>query len=75
MPPYLIEKVNATENSTQTDRYSGMIVDFLDSLAEEAGFDYELHLVEDGKYGSEENGKWVGMVGEVIDGVSTNYQL
>jgi len=53
------------------DRFEGYIADLLERLATKAGFSYVIRLVADNKYGSrQENGRWNGMVGEVIDSVS-----
>lgn len=54
----------------------GFCMDLLNRLAEKVNFSYEVHLSEDGSYGSlrRVNGtdmkRWNGMVGEVIDGKS-----
>ena len=56
------------------DRYEGYGIDLLDALAEKLHFTYEIHPVKDGKYGREDKtGRWDGMIGEVINGVSMNF--
>lgn len=46
-------------------------MDLLSALAEKLGFKYNVRLVKDGKYGTrDERGNWVGMIGEVVRGVS-----
>ncbi|XP_065293844.1 glutamate receptor ionotropic, kainate 2-like [Dermacentor albipictus] len=49
--------------------YSGFCVDLLDKLSAEMDFKYELHVVADGRRGSQnDSGHWDGMIGEVIAG-------
>ena len=53
------------------DALIGYIPDLVSEVAEIAGFQYDLHLVKDNKYGAlQEDGTWNGMIGELIDGVS-----
>ncbi|XP_074654230.1 glutamate receptor ionotropic, kainate 2-like [Tubulanus polymorphus] len=61
--PYLVESTNA--GAKGNDRYFGYIKDLLDAIAKDMTITYEIILVKDGKYGSQENGQWVGMVGEI----------
>ena len=43
----------------------------LQKVAEMVGFDYDIHLVYDGKYGTKQaDGSWNGMIGELLSGVS-----
>ncbi|KAM7420048.1 hypothetical protein PAMA_014656 [Pampus argenteus] len=51
------------------DRFEGYCIDLLRELANILGFTYEIRLVEDGKYGAqdENTGQWNGMVKELID--------
>nr|XP_020853936.1 glutamate receptor ionotropic, kainate 2 isoform X2 [Phascolarctos cinereus] len=51
------------------DRFEGYCIDLLRELATILGFTYEIRLVEDGKYGAQDdvNGQWNGMVRELID--------
>ena len=52
-------------------RYHGYVADLAAMLARRLGFQYEIKLVKDAKYGNvQENGEWTGMVGEVIRKVS-----
>lgn len=59
------------------DRFEGYCVDLLRELAAILGFRYEIHLVEDGKYGAveESTGQWNGIVRELIDRVSVCFGL
>lgn len=54
------------------ERFEGYCIDLLRELAIILGFTYEIRLVDDGKYGSqdESTGQWNGMVKELIDHVS-----
>ena len=54
------------------DRFEGYCIDLLRELANILGFTYEVRLVEDGKYGAqdENTGQWNGMVKELMDHVS-----
>lgn len=63
------------ENGSQlqgNDRFEGYCKDIIDLLAEEMKFEYDLHLIEDGLYGQFDFslGKWTGIIGELIHGVS-----
>uniref|UniRef100_A0A8D2PHK6 Glutamate receptor n=1 Tax=Zosterops lateralis melanops TaxID=1220523 RepID=A0A8D2PHK6_ZOSLA len=50
------------------DRFEGYCIDLLKELAIILGFSYEIRLVEDGKYGAQdEKGQWNGMIKELID--------
>uniref|UniRef100_A0A663MSS2 Glutamate receptor n=1 Tax=Athene cunicularia TaxID=194338 RepID=A0A663MSS2_ATHCN len=50
------------------DRFEGYCIDLLKELAIILGFTYEIRLVEDGKYGAQdEKGQWNGMIKELID--------
>uniref|UniRef100_A0A8C8ERG2 Glutamate receptor n=1 Tax=Oncorhynchus tshawytscha TaxID=74940 RepID=A0A8C8ERG2_ONCTS len=51
------------------DRFEGYCIDLLRELSGILGFHYEVHLVEDGKYGAleESTGQWNGMVRELMD--------
>ncbi|POI26375.1 hypothetical protein CIB84_009875 [Bambusicola thoracicus] len=53
------------------DRFEGYCIDLLRELSTILGFSYEIRLVEDGKYGAQEDasGQWNGMVRELIDHV------
>lgn len=53
------------------DRFEGYCIDLLKELAIILGFTYEIRLVEDGKYGAQDDkGQWNGMIKELIDHVS-----
>ncbi|XP_013931844.1 PREDICTED: glutamate receptor ionotropic, kainate 3-like [Thamnophis sirtalis] len=49
-------------------RFEGYCVDLLSEVSRILGFSYEIRLVEDGKYGAQdEKGQWNGMIKELID--------
>lgn len=54
------------------ERFEGYCMDLLKELSHILGFTYEVHLVEDGKFGSQDEttGQWNGMVRELMDHVS-----
>ncbi|XP_063310987.1 glutamate receptor ionotropic, kainate 3 [Pelobates fuscus] len=50
------------------DRFEGFCIDLLKNVSAILGFDYDIRLVEDGRYGSQdEKGQWNGLVKELID--------
>ena len=56
---------------TGNELYEGYIPDLLVKIFSKLNRVYEIHVVADNKYGSEQsNGKWDGMIGEVMDNVS-----
>ncbi len=66
-PPFLRQR-NDSEGGGIL--FEGFLVDVLDAIAEKTGFDYDIHLVSDGLYGSRlRDGQWNGMVGEITDDV------
>lgn len=53
------------------DRFEGFCIDLLKELASILGFSYEIHLVQDGKYGfQDDKGQWNGMIKELMEHVS-----
>jgi Ligated ion channel L-glutamate- and glycine-binding site len=49
------------------DRFEGFLVDVLRLVADAAGFDYEICLSTDGRYGDiSVDGRWDGIIGEVV---------
>jgi hypothetical protein len=54
------------------DRFEGFAVDLIYEVAKMLEFDYEIYLVNDGKFGNKlSNGEWNGMIGELLSGVCT----
>lgn len=53
-------------------RFQGFTVDLIDEVARMLDFEYEIYLVNDGKFGSKlKNGEWNGMIGELLAGNAT----
>ncbi|XP_035425857.2 glutamate receptor ionotropic, NMDA 3B [Cygnus atratus] len=48
----------------------GYCIDLLEKLAEDVPFDFELYIVGDGKYGAWKNGRWTGLVGDLLSGTA-----
>ena len=45
----------------------------MDKLSEVLGFSYRLSIVEDGKFGGQdEDGNWLGLVGHLVNQVSSS---
>uniref|UniRef100_A0A8B9G8C1 Glutamate receptor n=1 Tax=Amazona collaria TaxID=241587 RepID=A0A8B9G8C1_9PSIT len=48
----------------------GYCIDLLEKLAEDMSFAFELYIVGDGKYGAWKNGRWTGLVGDLLSGTA-----
>lgn len=48
----------------------GYCIDLLEKLAEDLRFDFDLYIVGDGKYGAWKNGRWTGLVGDLMSGAA-----
>ncbi|XP_073341320.1 glutamate receptor ionotropic, kainate 3 [Pagrus major] len=65
--PYVMLK-KSDKALVGNDRFEGFCIDLLKELATILGFTYEIRLVPDGKYGSQdEKGQWNGMIRELIE--------
>ncbi|KAL5293227.1 GRIA2 family protein [Megaselia abdita] len=65
--PYIMKRYG--EQLKGNDRYEGYCKDLAELLSAKLGINYEIRLVKDGTYGSENadvNGGWDGMVGELV---------
>ncbi|VDP58520.1 unnamed protein product [Heligmosomoides polygyrus] len=61
----------SSDEQNNNDLYEGYCIDLLRKVAEMNKFNYTIHEVKDKAYGIREaNGKWNGMVGELMSGVS-----
>jgi hypothetical protein len=49
-------------------KYSGVCIDILESLSRDVGFKYNLTERTDGVFGICNDGKWNGMVEDIVDG-------
>nr|XP_009688742.1 PREDICTED: glutamate receptor ionotropic, NMDA 3B [Struthio camelus australis] len=69
----LFEELSA-ENGSVPREYKkccyGYCIDLLEKLAEDVPFDFELYIVGDGKYGAWKNGRWTGLVGDLLSGMA-----
>ncbi|CAH1777268.1 unnamed protein product [Owenia fusiformis] len=69
-PPFVMLKKNA-DQLIGNDRFEGFLIDMLAEMAsiKDKEFEYELYLVPDGNYGSQDDqGNWNGLIKELIDG-------
>lgn len=57
------------ETLTGNDQYKGYCVDLLEKISKICGFNYTIKLVEDGLHGVPVDGKWNGIVSELMDKV------
>ncbi|RZF41429.1 hypothetical protein LSTR_LSTR000143 [Laodelphax striatellus] len=64
--PYVMIKEG--ENTT-SQKYEGFCIDLLREIANMVGFEYQIQLVPDGKYGvfDHETGEWNGIVRQLMD--------
>ncbi|KAG4076947.1 hypothetical protein HA402_015934 [Bradysia odoriphaga] len=70
--PYtMFTPVREGEILTGNARFEGYIIDLLDLLAKNLGFSYDIHIIEDHRYGSKHSGEWDGLIGEVRSGRAT----
>ncbi|XP_069751924.1 glutamate receptor ionotropic, kainate 3-like [Narcine bancroftii] len=65
--PYVMFK-KSDKPLSGNDRFEGYCIDLLKELSNILGFVYDIHLTQDGKYGTpDEKGQWNGMVKDLID--------
>ncbi|KAM8847353.1 glutamate receptor ionotropic, kainate 3 isoform X2 [Synchiropus splendidus] len=65
--PYVMLK-KSDKALVGNDRFEGFCIDLLRELSMILGFTYEIRLVPDGKYGSQDDkGQWNGMIRELIE--------
>ncbi|XP_037640919.1 glutamate receptor ionotropic, kainate 3 [Sebastes umbrosus] len=65
--PYVMLK-KSDKALVGNDRFEGFCIDLLKELSSVLGFTYEIRLVPDGRYGSQDDkGQWNGMIRELIE--------
>ncbi|XP_017861458.1 PREDICTED: glutamate receptor 1 [Drosophila arizonae] len=67
--PYLMHKASYGQQLVGNERFEGYCKDMAELIANRLGIKFELRLVQDGNYGSENQfapGGWDGMVGELV---------
>lgn len=52
------------------EQYIGFCIDLIERIAKLCNFNYTIKLVEDGLHGTLVDGKWNGIVSELIDKVN-----
>ncbi len=68
--PYVLRKTDRNYTNGN-EQFEGFCIDLLQAIADMLGFQYELYLVPDGKFGAENTttGEWNGLVKEIIEKV------
>lgn len=69
----LFDELNSENGSVPIDLKKccyGYCIDLLEKLAEDLPFDFDLYIVGDGKYGAWKNGRWTGLVGDLLSGTA-----
>ncbi|XP_047229557.1 glutamate receptor ionotropic, NMDA 3A [Girardinichthys multiradiatus] len=69
----LFQKLSGHNGSVPTELKKccyGYCIDLLEKLAEDIGFTFDLYIVGDGKYGGYKNGRWTGLVGDLLSGAA-----
>ncbi|XP_069073947.1 glutamate receptor ionotropic, NMDA 3B [Pleurodeles waltl] len=69
----LFEDLSSGNNSVPRELKTccyGYCIDLLEKLSEDLQFDFDLYIVGDGKYGAWKNGRWTGLVGDLLSGTA-----
>ena len=64
---YKDEETEKLQPKCGKHNFIGFCADLAEKVARQVGFDYDLCLVPDGKYGAQlDNGTWNGMIGQLV---------
>lgn len=68
-----MKKGEGVSSDNETQEFEGLTIDILEEMRKELGFNYKIHLVQDGKFGvkDESTNEWNGVVKEIIDKVNS----
>ena len=66
----MLKPKNHNDSLFGNDKYIGFCVQMLDKIAAICNFNYTIKMVDDGFHGALVNGKWNGIVSELIDKVN-----
>ena len=71
--PYaMLKALDNNETLVGNNQYKGFCIDLLEKISKMCEFNYTIKLVDDGFHGSLVDGKWNGLVSELIDKVILN---